>query len=74
MLLTPVLSATLAALLYWLVARLLPEATVSSSGICVCEEQPAHSAGAATVAASATADLRVGTTQACKNAGATEMS
>ena len=73
LLLSLALSATLAALLYWLVARFLPEASASSSGICVCEEQPAHSAGAATVAASSTADLRVGTTEACKNAGATEV-
>ena len=71
LLLSPALSATLAALLYWLVARFLPEASVSSSGICVCET--AHSAGAATVAASATADLHVGTTETCKNAGATEV-
>ena len=73
LLLSPALSATLAALLYWLVTRFLPEASASSLGICVCEEQPAHSAGAATVAASSTADLRVGTTEACKNAGATEV-
>ena len=50
----------------------LPERAVASSGICLCEEPPAHSAGAATVAASV-ADLRVGTTEACKNVGATEM-
>ena len=42
-------------------------------GICVCEEQPAHSAGAGTVAAPATAELRVGTTEACKKAGASEL-
>ena len=75
LLLSPVLSATLAAVLYWLAVRLLPEAAVSSSGICVCEEQPAlaHSAGPATVTASAIGELRVGTTEACKNAGATEV-
>ena len=72
LLLSPVLSATLAAVFYWLVSRILPERAVASSGICLCEEQPAHSAGAATVAASV-ADLRVGTTEACKNVGATEM-
>jgi PiT family inorganic phosphate transporter len=72
LLLSPLLSAILAAVLYGLVALLLPEAAASSAGICLCEDRPAHSAGAA-VAASATADLRVGTPEACKNVGATEL-
>jgi PiT family inorganic phosphate transporter len=74
LLLSPVLSATLAAVLYWLVSRLSPEEAVTSSRICVCEELPALSAGAATAAVAwRTADLRVGTTEACNKAPPSEL-
>lgn len=75
LLLSPLLSALLAAVLYWLVSRALPEAAVASARFCVCEEQPARSAGAATVAVvPAGADLRIGTIEDCTKAGASEIS
>ena len=74
LLFSPLLSASLAAVLYWLVSRALPEVAVASARICVCEEQPARSAGAATVAVMpAGADLRIGTIENCAKAGASEI-
>ena len=74
LLLSPFLSASLAAVLYWLVSRALPEAAVASARFCVCEEQPARSVGAATVAVvPAGADLRIGTIENCTKAGASEI-
>jgi PiT family inorganic phosphate transporter len=73
LLVSPVLAATLAAVLYWLASRRFPEETVTSSfGICVCEELPARSAGAA-AAASRPADLRVGTIEACNKRAPSEL-
>ncbi len=74
LLFSPILSASLAALLYWLLSRILPEEAAASASFCVCEEQPANSAGAAAVAAvPARNNLRVGTIDDCKRAGASEL-
>lgn len=74
LLFSPVVSASLAAVLYWLVSRALPEKAAASARLCLCEEQSPRSAGAATVAvATAAADLRIGTIEQCTKAGASEM-
>ncbi len=74
LLLSPLLSASLAAVLYWLILRVLPEEAVASAKYCVCEEQAVHSAGAAAVVvAPACANLRIGTTEECRKAGVAEV-
>jgi PiT family inorganic phosphate transporter len=74
LLFSPVVSASLAAVLYWLVSRALPEKAAASARLCLCDEQPPRNAGAATVAvAPAGADLRIGTIEECTKAGASEI-
>ena len=76
LLVSPVLSAVLAMALYWIVVRIVPEQTLSSTGVCICEapSQLAHTAGAAAVVAlPSDRALYIGTSLDCRNAGATPL-